>query len=77
MAELFLAVDRIEGGFAVCYDDNEQRYDLPLCDVDLPEQIGEGDVLQLTEDGRLLPDPEEKRRRQQANLELLRRLTES
>lgn len=70
----FLAVDRIEGDFAVCYDDEEQKVDIPLCDVDLPEVIAEGDVLRVTEEGILILDVEEKQRRQQANLELLRRL---
>lgn len=72
----YLAVDRIENGFAVCYDDDEQKLDIPLCDIDLPEDIKEGDVLRITEEGFLLPDPEEKQRRQQANLELMRRLME-
>jgi len=70
----FLAVDRIEGDFAVCFDDEEQKIDIPLCDVDLPDGISEGDVLRLTSDGTLVLDAEEKKRRQQANLELLRRL---
>jgi hypothetical protein len=70
----YLAVDRIEGEFAVCYDDDNQKYDIPLCDVDLPEDISEGDILKLDEDGRLGLDGEEKKRRQQANLDLLRRL---
>ena len=67
-------MDRIEGDFAVCYDDEEQKVDIPLCDVDLPEVIAEGDVLRVTEEGILILDVEEKQRRQQANLELLRRL---
>lgn len=70
----YLAVDRIEGEFAVCYDDNNQKYTIPLCDVDLPGDISEGDVLRLDEDGRLEFDEEEKKRRQQVNLDLLRRL---
>ena len=47
----YLAVDRIENGLAVCYDDNKQRYDIPLCDVDLTEAIKEGDVLKILENG--------------------------
>lgn len=72
----YFAVDRIENGFAVCYDDNEQRFDIPLCDVDLAGAVREGDVLKIMEDGTLLPDREEKERRQRANLELMRQLTE-
>lgn len=73
----YLAIDRIENNFAVCYDDNEQRYDIPLCDVDLAEGVKEGDVLKIMEDGTLLPDQEERQRRQRANLELMRRLMEN
>ena len=72
----YLAVDRIENGLAVCYDDNKQRYDIPLCDVDLTEAVKEGDVLKILENGTLLPDREEIQRRQRANLELMRQLME-
>ena len=72
----YFAVDRVENGFAVCYDDNEQRFDIPLCDVDLAGDVREGDVLKIMEDGTLLPDWEEKERRQRANLELMRQLME-
>ena len=37
-------VDRIEGHFAVCEDENMQMKDIPL--ADLPEDIREGNVLE-------------------------------
>ncbi len=38
-----LIVDRIEGNFAVCENENKQMIDIPL--IDLPEKIKEGSVL--------------------------------
>lgn len=71
----YLSVDRIEGNIAVCLDDDEKKYHIPLCDVDLAQPVEEGDILLLTPEGKLLPAPDEKIRRQQKNLELLRKLT--
>lgn len=70
----YLSVDRIENGIAVCLDDDGTQLRIPVCDVDLASPIREGDVLCLTEDGMLLPDPAEKQRRQKAVLELLRQI---
>ena len=70
----YLSVDRIEGTLAVCLDDDETIYRIPLHEIDA-EKVQEGDVLLLTEEGKLLPAPQEKARRQQKNLELLRKLT--
>lgn len=60
----YYAIDRIEGGFAVCEDDDGARVILPLAQV--PDGAREGDVLAL-EDGRYTVDaPETARRRAQA-----------
>ena len=72
----YLSVDRIENGIAVCQDDDGTQLRIPVCDVDLSAPIREGDVLRLTEEGALLPDPAEKQRRQKAVLELLRQIKE-
>ena len=70
----YLSVDRIEGGIAVCLDDDCQLYRIPLCDADLTQPVQEGDILLLSQDGKLIPDPEEKERRKGAALELLKKL---
>ena len=70
----YLSVDRIEGTIAVCQQDDGTILHIPLCDADLISPIREGDVLRLTEDGTLIPDPQEKRRRQKAVSELLKRI---
>lgn len=70
-----LSVDRIEGEIAVCQDDNEQIYQISLRDVDLPQTVLEGDIFLLTDDGKLIPDPEEKKRRMAENLKLLRQIS--
>ena len=69
----YLSVDRIEGNIAVCLDEEGTRFPIPLCDVDLASPIREGDVLRLMEDGMLMLDPEEKRRRQKVAIELLKK----
>lgn len=69
----YLSVDRIEGDIAVCLDDEGTRFPIPICDVDLASPIREGDMLVLTENGTLLPDPAEKQRRQEAMLQLLKK----
>ena len=42
-----LAIDRIVGNIAVCYDEQERKIDIPLSE--LPEEISEGDVLIMAE----------------------------
>ena len=38
------------------------------------QPVQEGDILLLSQDGKLIPDPEEKERRKGAALELLKKL---
>jgi hypothetical protein len=67
----YVVIDRLGGGFAVCeYPDGNTRT-VPA--GALPENAREGDCLRLEGD-RLIADPDETRRRREANLALLRGL---
>lgn len=57
----YLNIDRLEEGFAVCED--ERGFQRLLLQEQLPEGAGEGSVLFEDEDGRLLLDEDETRRR--------------
>lgn len=41
---IILTLDRIEGEYAVCIDDSENTYNLPLSL--LPDEMNEGDVIE-------------------------------
>ena len=43
MVDMNLIIDRIEGGFAVCENENQQMINISL--ADLPEGVREGNVL--------------------------------
>lgn len=55
------SIDRIEGGFAVLIDENENSISVPVSS--LPKEAGEGSVLDKTEDGFSLDSEETKRRK--------------
>lgn len=67
----FWSIDRLEGSFAVCEDENRQRKEIPL--ADLPEGVKEGDVLRLAS-GMYQIDREETERRREENRRLLESL---
>ena len=52
---MLYSVDRIEGALAVLIDDDEECRTVPLSE--LPEDVEEGDMLRLDEDG-YRKDPE-------------------
>lgn len=58
-----LFVDRIEGEYAVCQNENEEKIELLLSA--LPDNVKEGSVLTSDENGNFVSDfdEEEKRRR--------------
>lgn len=64
---MFLSVDRIEDGLAVCIDDLGALFAVRLEEID--GEAHEGSVLIETENGyALCPDEEEKRRKENFNL---------
>lgn len=66
-----LSIDRIEGGFAVCIDEQQQPHLIPLSA--LPQGVGEGDLLRQTENG-YIGDPQETGRRRKSVSDRLSRL---
>lgn len=68
---MILSIDRIEGGLAVCIDEQQQQHRIPLSA--LPKGTSEGDMLRQTESGYLL-DTQETARRQKAVSDRLSRL---
>ncbi len=68
---MVLSIDRIEGNFAICEDEQRQQHQIPL--AALPEGAGEGDILRQTENGYRL-DVRETGRRRKAVSERLSRL---
>lgn len=65
------SIDRIEGGFAVVEENDKSMKNIPL--TELPEGVGEGDVL-LLESGKYTIDEEETLRRKDAVKELQKKL---
>ncbi len=69
--EARLAVDRIEGEYALCLDEARRQSVLPL--AELPPGLKEGDWLRQTPQGWVI-DQEETRRRREQNRDLFHRL---
>ena len=59
----YVIIDRFEGGFVVCEQEDGSRLDL-FHDV-IPAAAREGDVLRLAEDGNWHLDPESTRARRE------------
>ena len=57
-------IDRFEGGFAVCEQEDGSMVNIP--NEDLPEGCHEGSVLRVGEDGGYTADLEEEARRRAA-----------
>lgn len=66
-----LSIDRIEGGFAVCIDEQQQPHRIALSA--LPAGVGEGDMLRQTENG-YMADAQETGRKRTAVSDRLSRL---
>lgn len=61
-------VDRIEGGYAVCEDENEKTVNFEL--ILLPEGIKEGDIIEKTDDRFVIcTDETAERRKKMFNLQ--------
>lgn len=67
---MVLSVDRIEGKFAVCEDEQQQQHRIPL--ALLPKGVGEGDILRRTESGYETDALEAGRRRKNVSERLSR-----
>ena len=54
-------IDRIEGGFAVCEDENRNMSDIPL--LEFPFEVNAGDIIEYSADGfkRLENETEERK----------------
>ena len=48
MCYKYYTVDRIEGDIAVLIDDDENKSDIPVCE--LPKDLKEGDILRFDEE---------------------------
>lgn len=66
-----LSVDRIEGNYAICEDDNGDMIELPL--EKLPKSVQEGDCLVKSGEAYLI-DAEETERRREENFRLMQDL---
>ena len=67
-----LIIDRFEGEYAVCQDADTEKYTDVLIEF-LPDDVKEGDCLNLV-DGEYTVDIEETERLRQENLDLLSQL---
>jgi len=66
--EKFLAVDRLEGNFVICEDDNLKEYILEK--NILPEGITEGSILKILDNNKIIIDKNETLRRKKEIIEL-------
>lgn len=59
----YISVDRLEGEFAICIDDNEKTRKINI--KKLPKGVKEGDVLKVLKNGYELDEKETKKRREE------------
>lgn len=64
----FLSIDRLDGAYAICQDDEEKMYEIKI--GKLPPNIKPGDVLILSSDGLLNLDINETAKRKKRIKEL-------
>ena len=62
---MYYSIDRFEGSFAVCEDENGMMNDIPV--EQLPENAKEGSVLKAENGIFVLDEDEEHRRRNEIN----------
>ena len=51
---MFLSIDRFDGDYAICQDENEKLYEIKMSE--LPQNAKLGDILKLYPDGTLVFD---------------------
>ena len=59
----YISVDRLEGEFAICIDDDEKTHKINI--KKLPKEVKEGDVLKVLKNGYELDEKETKKRREE------------
>ncbi len=59
----YVSVDRLEGEFAICIDDDEKTHKINI--KKLPKGVKEGDVLKVLKNGYELDEKETKKRREE------------
>lgn len=69
-----LAVDRFEGNYVICEDDEKKFFAIEK--VEAPASAVEGDILRITDDGVIEIDKEETARRKKATLSRQKRVWE-
>lgn len=70
-----LYVDRIVEGIAVCEDDDFNRTEIKISEIDF--NVHEGSVLVVGEDGKLFSDESEEEKRRREITELQKKLMNS
>jgi hypothetical protein len=63
----FYTVDRIEGDFAVLYDGEDNKSDIPV--TGLPENLKEGDILRFDEENNIYVIDKERTGQVKSNIE--------
>ena len=69
---MYISIDRIVGGIAVCEREDLLTFEVPVSE--LPNESKEGSVLIIDENGNYVIDNEEENRRRQRILDLQSRL---
>jgi hypothetical protein len=59
-----LIIDRFEGGFAICEDENGEFFGIDIKEV--PQSAKEGSVLTINQEGQLTLNEEETKKRTQS-----------
>lgn len=68
----YISIDRIEGGFFVCEDENSELFDLKK--EDFADAVKAGDCCYLGEDGKWHKDKDETDARRKKAVDLLKSL---
>lgn len=63
-----LAIDRFEGIFAICEDDERKAFAIER--AELPSEAKEGDIIKISDDAVITIDKEETQRRRDKNKKL-------
>ena len=63
-----LAIDRFEGTFAICEDDERKAFAIER--AELPNEAKEGDIIKISDDAVITIDKEETQRRRDRNKKL-------
>lgn len=58
-----LSIDRFEGNYAICEDDERRMFAIEL--AELPKNAAEGDILAISDDGEITVDAEQTKRRRE------------